>query len=174
MHYWIVAVTWGGRELDVEAFLKDYGIEVYVPISKRLTKPKHKKQPVEVKAVAFPGYAFVRMDSEVPGWGAIERAEDRGLIIDVIRVLGHGEPRAYRLDPAEIERIREAERARLFDDATARAKAYAPGTRVRISTGILEGMTGKVVREAGRERLLVDVQGCSARLPLDFLVPEAL
>ena len=60
---WAVCMVETNREKSCHMDFERMGIRAYVPLGRRLTKPKRKKKPVQTTFCPFPGYMFVEYQS---------------------------------------------------------------------------------------------------------------
>lgn len=60
---WTVGSVPGNLELKCLEELKENGIQAFVPLAKRWTKPARKNKPVLTTVKLFPGYIFVKISS---------------------------------------------------------------------------------------------------------------
>lgn len=132
---WQVCVVESGSEQKIEQWCVERGHEVYKPMSTRLTKPRHKRQPVIVSKPAFPGYLFTKIEAEVPELEALN--EFHGF-------LQFGLMQAFVSDE-EIDRLREREVEGAFNETVGTAqRQFAINDEVRITAGPWQTLTGRV------------------------------
>jgi transcription antitermination factor NusG len=154
-------------------------VECYVPLGHRLKCPRRKRgRRVEVAFVVLPNYAFVRIDAEVPAWGVLDpdRCPEFLRVIMAPAARGADPVPAVVPDP-EIESIRRAEAARLYDIARGLglAAVFRLGTPVRVRSGyFLRDMTGTIRQVCGTRRVKVEIEGRLFDLDVDTLDPIAL
>jgi hypothetical protein len=86
---WAVANVHDRSEMKFMKYLAEKGIESFVPLGKRLSKPKYKKRPVVITYILFPGYVFVNMPQ---GLGGLLLASSR---FNFSFLLGHDGGIAY-------------------------------------------------------------------------------
>lgn len=61
---WTAGMVPNNLELRCVAELKENGVEAFVPLGKRWTKPSRKKKPVLTTFKLFPGYIFLKVPSD--------------------------------------------------------------------------------------------------------------
>jgi transcription antitermination factor NusG len=137
---WYAAYTLPRHEKAVADRLSKMELETYLPLYSAMHSWNHRQ--VRVELPLFPGYVFVRMD-----------------ITRKARVLGHpgvirmvgSNGKAAALPDDDIETLRSSL-------AVCKAEPYpflTAGKRVRIKSGPLAGLEGKIVRRKGTVRLVV-------------------
>ena len=137
---WYVAYTLPRHEKAVADRLSKMEVETYLPLYSAMHSWNHRR--VRVELPLFPGYVFVRMD--------IARKPRILGHPGVIRMVGFN-GRAAALPDGEIEALRSSL-------AMCKAEPYpflTAGKRVRIHSGPLAGLEGKIVRRKGTVRLVV-------------------
>ena len=140
---WYVVRVKANTEKQVARSLLGRSVEVFLPIQVRLSRGKRTGTRVEVPL--FPGYLFAQFDRRTtlpvlmcPG---------------VVHILSRGmtpEP----VDPDELYALRSVTRVAQSVEAL---PAFTAGQKVRIITGPLADVQGIVLRDAGRERLVVSI-----------------
>ena len=156
---WFAITTRTGREIEAARDLNEVGGGVYLPIRWKLRKPSRNAYRLAREPVAlFPGYLFAL--ASTPGHlGA--------LLAGVQRLPWGGEPvRAVAVQGSPIaigehtiDEVRRAESSRVFDDNEAAPPIIIRlGQSITISSGPLDGRTGKVV-EINRKSLQVEIEG---------------
>jgi transcription antitermination factor NusG len=142
---WFAVYVRSRHEARVAKHFKDREIEYFLPLYKEERKWSDRK--VEIELPLFPGYLFVRMRRtletllrvvEVPG---------------VITIVGRGSsPEA--LEDAEIELMRNI----VMNPHQAKPhKFMKAGDRVKITRGPLQGAEGFLVREKGKDRVVLTI-----------------
>jgi hypothetical protein len=71
---WAIASVYSNQEMRFLKYLAERGVEAFVPLGKRMTKPKYKKRPVVITYVLFPGYVFINVPQ---GFGVLFLASSR-------------------------------------------------------------------------------------------------
>lgn len=59
---WAIGTVYHNQEMKCLNKLREIGVEAFVPLGKRLTKPTRKRKPVVTTYKLFPGYIFVHLD----------------------------------------------------------------------------------------------------------------
>ena len=161
---WYAAYTYPRHEKAVLKQLESKSIEAFLPVF--LTENRWKDRRVQIQNPLFPGYVFTRINLS-------ERS--RVLAIPgVIRMLSfNGIPAP--IDDSEIEAVR------LCIERGATLEPYPfleVGDRVRVRSGVLEGLEGLISRCKDERRLIVPIslinQSVLLRLMFNFLSHLAL
>jgi transcription antitermination factor NusG len=142
---WFAIQTLPRHEKAVSEQLRCEKIECLLPLNIRVHKWSDRNQAVSLPV--FPGYAFVRLN------------EDRRERIRVLRKPGvvrfvgnsHG---PIPLAAHEIEHIRQLMENKVNCEPHPFLKA---GQRVRVRNGALRGVEGILLRETGKERLILSI-----------------
>jgi transcription antitermination factor NusG len=142
---WFAVYVRSRHESRVGKHFKDREIDFFLPQYKEERKWSDRK--VEIELPLFPGYLFVRLRRtletllrvvEVPG---------------VITIVGRGSsPEA--LEDAEIELLRNA---MMNPHAAKPHKLMKAGDKVRITRGPLHGAEGFLVRQKGKDRVVLTI-----------------
>jgi transcription antitermination factor NusG len=146
--FWIVAYT--SAPLEFAEKLRGAGVETFMPMEKRWTKPRRKKQPIEVSRPAFGPYVFVRMNKDQPRWGAIMKAPG------YLYIVSEGRGNILAVAEETIAELRSMDFSKNTDQL--------PGERARINTGHFSGTEGFIVSH--------DVRGGTVKLSTDNMVVE--
>jgi len=150
---WAVLTLRPGFELSVANELQSLGVSAYCPITKRLTKPRHKTSPVEVTSAAFPCYLFADEDYfDFDATLNLKRAN-----INRLRLGGD----LCTVDESEIERMRSEDDMRCYIPDT-EAK-FNCGDRVYILTGPLIGLHA-MVSQVKNQQTQLDIVGFSSKI----------
>jgi transcription antitermination factor NusG len=159
--YWYAVYTNARHEMTVADHLISRDIEVFVPTITVVRSWKDRK--IRLQIPAFPGYVFTKIC-----------LSERGRVISVpgaVRILSfNGAP--ARLDEAEIENIRLCQqRGALMESRP----LFGVGERVRVKSGLLEGLEGFVSRCKDERRLIVPLshinQSLAVQVDIDLLEP---
>ena len=140
---WYAAYTHSRHEKTVSAHLEEREIEHLLPLYKSVRQWRNGKHSVELPL--FPGYIFVRIST----LDKLRTLQTPGL---AYLVGNHGRPQA--LPEREIESIREAIRVGI---ATTPWPYLTAGSRVQITDGPLQGLTGILVRRLGKLRVVISL-----------------
>jgi transcriptional antiterminator RfaH len=155
---WYAVYTKPHAELQALEHLLRQGYSAYLP--RYRTWVCHAKRRQAVLRPLFPRYLFAGLDRESMPWRPILSTFG---IVDVVRA--GDEPSAV---PNEIvTAIREREEAGLFDRRDPR-KSLRLGELVRVTTGALEDMVGRLVelRDEDRVVVLLELLGRAVRAQL--------
>ena len=140
---WYVVRVRANAEKQVARGLAGRGVEVFLPIQSRLSRGK--RSPVRIEIPLFPGYLFAQFDTRA--------ALPVLMCPGVVHILSRGstpEP----VDPDELYALQVVARlARSVEPLP----TFTVGQRVRISGGPLADVQGVVLRDLGRERLVVSI-----------------
>jgi transcription antitermination factor NusG len=159
--HWYAMYTNARHENAVADHLISKDIEVFVPTIAVVRSWKDRK--MKLQTPAFPGYVFTKIC-----------LSERGRVISVpgvVRILSfNGVP--ARLDEAEIENIRLCHRRGAFMESL---PSFGVGERVRVKSGVLEGLEGFVSRCKDERRLIVPLshinQSLAVQVDIDLLEP---
>jgi transcription antitermination factor NusG len=159
--HWYAMYTNARHENAVADHLISKDIEVFVPTVAVVRSWKDRK--MKLQTPAFPGYVFTKIC-----------LSERGRVISVpgvVRILSfNGVP--ARLDESEIENIRLCHRRGAFMESL---PSFGVGERVRVKSGVLEGLEGFVSRCKDERRLIVPLshinQSLAVQVDIDLLEP---
>lgn len=160
---WYAVYTNYRHEKAVTDHLRSKDLEVFLPTVTVMSSWKDRK--IKLQTPAFPGYVFTRIC-----------LGERGQVISVpgvVKILSfNGVPAP--LDEAEIENIRLCqERGVLIEPQP----WFGIGERVRVKSGVLEGLEGIVSHCKDEQRLIVPLslihQSIAVRVDIDLLQPVA-
>lgn len=139
---WYVVRTKANAEWKVTQSLVNRGLQTFLPVRRRPSKQKGRKQ---IEIPLFPGYVFAQFDLHAtlpvltcPG---------------VVHILCNGtvpEP----VDPAEMHALQSVSRVAQSVESV---PVFTNGQKVKISGGPLADVEGIVLRDNGRQRLVVSV-----------------
>ena len=140
---WYAAYTRSNHERTAAEQMKRRSIEHFVPTYETVRRWKDRRKRLEMPL--FPGYVFVRV--------AIEERLSVLVVPGVVRLVGF-DNRPVPVADEEIESLRTIANRRMHPEP----HPFHPiGRKVRIRRGALEGVTGILVRQKGRVRLLISV-----------------
>jgi transcription antitermination factor NusG len=150
---WLAACTLPRHEKRVGESLKNRGIEAYLPTY--LSERRWNGRRALVSLPLFPGYVFVKI---------VTRQKMRVLENpSVLRFVSfNGRPAV--IEPSEIEQLRSA----LSHHAAQPFAHLCAGKRVRLKTGPLAGLEGKIVRRRGKSRFVVTVEAIQQSIVFDL------
>jgi transcription antitermination factor NusG len=159
--HWYAVYTNARHEKAVADHLTSKEIEVFLPTITVVRSWKDRKMKLETPA--FPSYVFTKICQG-----------ERGRVISVpgvVRILSfNGVP--ARLDEAEIENIRLCHRRGALMESR---PLFGVGERVRVKSGLLEGLEGFVSRCKEERRLIVPLshinQSLVVQVDIDLLEP---
>lgn len=150
---WMAFYTLARREKELMRRLVAADIPFYAPLIARRSRSSTGRTRVS-HVPLFPGYVFARVDEDQRR-AALETNT-------VARWLPIGDGAALVEDLRAVKRLIDSDRP-LSPEAR-----LEPGHDVRVRSGVLRGLDGRVVRRCGRERLVVAVrflnQGVSIEL----------
>jgi len=158
---WYAVYTNARHEKVVADRLTSKNIEVFLPTIAVVRSWKDRK--MKLHKPAFPSYVFTKIC-----------LGERGRVISVpgvVRILSfNGVP--IRLDEAEIENIRLCQRRGALMESR---PLFSVGERVRVKSGVLEGLEGFVSRCKDERRLIVPLshinQSLAVQVDVDLLEP---
>ena len=154
---WYAAYIMPRHEKAVADQLLRREVESYLPLYRTLHRWNGRRAEVELPL--FPGYVFVK----TPIKDRVRVLEQPG----VIRLVGIN-GRATPLPDDEIEKLRTSL-------ASCKAEPYpflTAGKQVRIRSGPLSGLQGKIVRRKGKMRLLVSINLIRSAILLEVDVAD--
>jgi transcription antitermination factor NusG len=159
--HWYAVYTNARHEKVVADHLMSKEIEVFLPTITVVRSWKDRK--MKLQTPAFPSYVFTKIC-----------VSERGRVISVpgvVRILSfNGLP--ARLDEAEIENIRLCHRRGALMESR---PLFRVGDRVRVKSGVLEGLEGFVSRCKDDRRLIVPLshinQSLAVQVDIDLLEP---
>jgi transcription elongation factor/antiterminator RfaH len=142
---WFAVYVRSRHEARVAKHFKDREIEFFLPQYKEERKWSDRK--VEIELPLFPGYLFVQLRRSLENmWRVVE-------VPGVITIVGRGSsPEA--LEDAEIELLRNA---MMNPHAAKPHKLMKAGDQVKITRGPLQGAEGFLVREKGKDRVVLTI-----------------
>ncbi len=156
--HWFAVYTRSRHEKTVAEQLAQKSVDHFLPLYESVRKWKNGNFKVHLPL--FPGYLFVH----IPLQERLQVLQVPG----VVQLVGSsGVPLA--LPQAEIETIRDA----LTKGLQAHPHPYLKvGSRVRISSGPLEGLQGILLRKKGKVRLVVSVDLIMRSIAIDIDASE--
>ncbi|HTZ59672.1 MAG TPA: UpxY family transcription antiterminator [Acidobacteriaceae bacterium] len=143
-------------EKRVDAALREEGFEAFAPM--QIETRRWSDRIKRVEAPLFPGYTFVRMETEPRLLSKVLRVPNLVRFVTCGREL-------VPVPDAEIDAVR----ALLLSNATYQHGPFpAVGERVRIRGGCLEGVEGILMEQTGRGEIVISVGAIqrSLRFPL--------
>jgi transcription antitermination factor NusG len=161
--HWYVAYTYPRHEKAVREQLESKFIETFLPTF--VSEKRWKDRRVRIQAPLFPGYVFTRID-----------LAERSKVLatpGVVRMLSsNGAP--VRIDESEIEAVRRC----LERGVTLEPYPFlAVGDRVRVKSGVLEGIVGLISRSKDDRRLIVPIgiinQSIAVEIDAQLLEPAS-
>jgi transcriptional antiterminator RfaH len=142
---WLVVYTAPRSEKAVSKYLNDRGIEVYLPLQRRLKQWSDRKKWID--EVIFPSYVFVKVDPSCY-YDVLNSPK-------VIRYI-YFNGKAAEISEREIESIRKL--CSGDDHLEIITERILVGERVRISGGTLAGIEGELVEYRGAKRVMIRVE----------------
>jgi transcription antitermination factor NusG len=150
---WYAAYTLPRHEKAVGEQLTYRQVESFVPQFQSVRRWNNRR--AEVSLPLFPGYVFVR----VATGDRVKVLEHPG----VVRIVAfNGRPAA--IPDAEIEALKAALAARQAEPCP----FLTAGKRVRIRSGALAGLEGRIVRRKGKMRFVVSVESIQRSIIFDL------
>jgi len=158
---WYAVFTLPQNEKAIARHLALRNVELFLPTYETLRVWKN-RQRVKVTLPLFPSYLFVRIDPvqrvrvlEVPG---------------VVHIVGNGR-KCIPLDDAEVEFLRSG----LSGKKAEPYQELVVGERVRIKHGVMQGLTGTLVRKSSTLRFVLTFnlinQHAAVEVDADLLEP---
>ena len=152
---WFAVQTIYKHEFRVLRDLTAKGFDTYLPLFYETRRWTDRTKIIETPA--FSGYMFLRHDSSL---------RSRSLVLNtfgVFRMLPDNH-RPTAIAEIEIESLRRA-----LDSNIPCAKCELPavGTRVRVKSGVLEGVEGQIVRISNKFRLVILVSSISQAISVE-------
>jgi transcription antitermination factor NusG len=160
-HRWYAVYTYPRHEKAVKERLESKSIEAFLPTF--VSESRWKDRRVRIQTPFFPGYVFTRIS-----------LSDRSKVLaapGVIRMLSfNGTPAP--IDDLEIEAVRLClERGATLESFP----LFQVGDRVRVRSGVLEGLEGLVSRCKSERRLIVPIslinQSVAVEIDVHLLEP---
>lgn len=140
---WVAVNTHAHREHIALENLARQELEAYCPMMRR--RVRHARRTSDVLRPLFPGYLFVRINTDVQRWRPI-------LSTYGVRALVRCGDQLSFVDSGLIESLK----AREVEGAIARpAEPYRPGQQVRMRGGPFDGLVATVIEMDEKDRLLV-------------------
>ena len=159
---WYVAMTVTRGEGKAIKEMAAEGIESFLPIMRIACFDRRKNRRVTREFPLFNKYVFVGD----PDFGRLHKCRS------VVSLLGvNGTPQT--VSQAEVERVRHAVSAGIFDRLPVDKRGLKPGMTVRIGVGPFTGFHGQVQSFEGKKlvRVLAEILGgmVPVSVPLDYL-----
>lgn len=143
---WYAVQTLPRHEKAVVEHLQNENIDCLVPLTVRIHKWSDRNQSVSLPI--FPGYAFVRLND-------YRREKIRVLRRPgIVRFVGNSQG-AIPLEEHEIEHIRQLMENKVHCEPHPYLHA---GQKVRIRNGALRGVEGILLRETGKDSLILSIR----------------
>ncbi len=140
---WYAVATQPRHEKVVTGQLETAGVEVFLPLMKAPSRWKDRR--VTLERPIFPGYVFTRID-----------LDDRRRVYSVpgvVRMISfNGKP--AEIDESEIEAVRTC----LTQGVRPEPHSFlTSGEKVRVISGVLQGVEGVVLRQKNELRIVVSI-----------------
>jgi transcriptional antiterminator RfaH len=154
---WHVVMTRIARETAAAIEIMGQGFEVFFPVHHRQRIHNHRIETIA--GPLFPRYIFSRFDRDEPGWNTI-KADSK----HVVQIIRDGQGRPVILPDPIMDEIKN----RLpHSPQSVSPGEFLIGQRVRVSTGILEGVEGLFQGTAAqRTKVLLDIMGKRVEVPI--------
>jgi len=141
---WYAVFTFPKHEKSVVRHLEQRGVESFLPTYEEMMVWKN-RQRVKVIRPLFPSYLFVLLN----GRERVPTLQAPG----VIKIVGNSRE-AIALPASEIEFLRAGFRAKRFEPY----RELAVGQRVRIKSGVMQGVCGTLVRKSNALRFVLTLE----------------
>lgn len=142
--YWFAVHARSRHEKQVDSFLKEKGIDSFLPLIKTLSRRRDRRAFVCLPL--FPGYLFVN----IPLDNVFDVISTRG----VVRIIG-ADP--YTPTPIPDKQVNDIKILVNGDVKIDPYKYLQSGTRVRVKTGPLMGIEGILLKRKANYRVVVSV-----------------
>lgn len=157
---WLIAYTHAQAEIKARDKLELAGFEAYLPMHRIARKPRHVRGRTVPKVMEdrplFPRYLFVEAGSALRPIIATDG------VIDVLKV----NDAPVTVPDGIVEQIRNRARLGAYDQAT--QIRLVAGDEVVLTSGVMSGYTGRVVRAPKSEhRVELEVSGIEVVTTLD-------
>jgi transcription antitermination factor NusG len=160
---WHAVYVSSRTEKKITDLLNNKGIEAYVPIIKTMRQWSDRKKMVELPLLN--GYVFVKINS-----AENEKVMQTRGVVNFVR----SEGKIAVIRDVEIERLKQLVQLGYHLEATSINKKYNEGDKIKISSGVLKGIEGFVVKTKENnqiEVLLESIGQCiRVNLPNELLV----
>jgi transcriptional antiterminator RfaH len=162
---WFVAQTHPHCEAKASIHLARQGFAAYLP--RYLRRRRHARRVEQTAAPLFPRYLFVSINLACQRWRSIDST------IGVTRLVCNGDVPTPVPQPV-IDALRRREDAQGYVQLLQRPQ-FAPGDKIRVIDGALDGYCGLYDGTSGRERvaILLDLLGRKVRVLVDTDFIEA-
>jgi transcription antitermination factor NusG len=156
--HWSVGLLVPGKEFMCHIDMERLGVESYLPLGTKLTKPKRKHKAVRAIFFPFPGYIFVK--------------NIHGHFLEMRNVRGFRRVVFDKIHDHIVEDVKAKQRRGTFDiDNFAKCRVtLCKGDMVQFLMGPLVGHFGVVDRDThGSNWVSVDVLGRRIKIFVDFI-----
>ena len=133
---WHAVYVSSRTEKKITDLLNNKGIEAYVPIIKTMRQWSDRKKMVELPLLN--GYVFVKINS-----AENEKVMQTRGVVNFVR----SEGKIAVIRDVEIERLKQLVELGYHLEATSINKKYNEGDKIKISSGVLKGIEGFVVKK---------------------------
>lgn len=158
---WFAVFTVPQNEKSAIRHLEFRNIEAFLPTYETIRVWKN-RQRVKCILPLFPSYLFVRI-----------ARDERGRVLQVpgvLHIVGNGR-HSVPLEDAQVELLRSGFKGKKMEPYT----EFAMGERVRIDTGVMQGVEGVLVRKSNQLRFVLSVslinQNAAVEVDADSLRP---
>lgn len=152
--YWYAIYTRPRAEKQVYNRLQEQGIEAYLPMQKKMRQWSDRKKLVEMPL--FSSYIFVHVN--------------RHLYDDVLKTHGVVKYITFEGKAASIP-TDQIDNLRIIVDSNAEVETswqkYTKGDMVKVNGGALKGLTGILISDGGRKKVLVQVDRLDQNLVVE-------
>lgn len=154
--YWYVIYTKSRQERIVEKWLKEKGIECYLPIQKKLRQWKDRKKWVETPLIN--SYVFVRIGNDKEYMDALQT--DRVVCFVTF------EGKAARVPDKQIEAIKLILATEADLEVT--SENFEQGDEIEVKAGPLKGLEGSLVNVKNKHKVRVRIDHIGQALLVDI------
>lgn len=156
---WYLARISSNRTTAFLDHCRSIGLEVYVPMELVRLRPRSRRSArrwaLTTLRPAFPGYALVHPEAVSHSVDLLEAAPGWRRWVMAGRTV-------VRVRPAAVERLRLLEAEWIADTAAKPRDVLDAGARVRVVDGLFAGLDGTVVRDDGRAKIWIQIDGLDA------------
>jgi hypothetical protein len=145
---WWIAKVKPRQEKALAWDLYSQGMEYYLPMYMKITRRRDNNKPRKSVVCLFQGYLCY----------CAPRGRERD-IFRTGRVVNLVEVRNQRRFVEELDQVYHALELGIAVEPLTTAENLIPGTRIRVESGPMRGVTGSVIRVQGAHKLILSVEG---------------
>ena len=154
---WHAVYVSSRTEKKITDLLNNKGIEAYVPIIKTMRQWSDRKKMVELPLLN--GYVFVKINS-----AENEKVMQTRGVVNFVR----SEGKIAVIRDVEIERLKQLVELGYHLEATSINKKYNEGDKIKISSGVLKGIEGFVVKTKENNQIEVFLERIDQCIRVDL------